>query len=72
MIVCEVGLNHVGNVDYSHDYISCLTTSDCEGITYQIREDEFYSNDAFVNSRLPLDHYREIKKICNKNKKSSG
>ena len=72
MIVCEVGLNHVGNVAYSFDYIARLTSCACDAITYQIREDEFYLNDSFVNTKLPLDHYKEIKKISNKSNKKFG
>jgi len=44
MIVCEVGLNHLGNEEYSTMYVEKLSKSNCDAISYQIREPEFYES----------------------------
>ena len=45
MIVCEVGLNHLGNEEYSTMYVEKLSKSKCDAISYQIREPKFYEKD---------------------------
>ncbi len=72
MIVCEVGLNHIGNEAYSLDYVEELLISGCDAITYQIREKEFYKNDKFLNSELPFNHYSDIINRVHKNNKKFG
>jgi len=66
MIVCEVGLNHLGNEDYSLTYVDFLSKTKCDAITYQIREDEFYQRDKYKNYNLSFDHYAELAKATNK------
>ena len=47
MIVCEVGLNHLGNEEYSTMYMEKLSKSKCDAISYQIREPKFYAKDKY-------------------------
>ena len=72
MIICEVGLNHLGSEPYSLEYINRLISTNCDAITYQIREKDFYKNDKFINSELSLDHYKEIINIVHSNNKKFG
>jgi len=72
MIICEVGLNHIGNEAYSSYYTNELIAADCDAITYQIREKEFYKNDKFLNSELLFDHYSDIINRIHKNNKKFG
>ena len=69
-IIFEVGLNHMGRESYSNKYLDTLLSSDCDAITYQVREKHFYENEAFKNSELSFSHYSDIlEKIHNSNKK---
>ena len=60
MIICEVGLNHLGDTDYSNLYFTKLLESDCDAITYQIREKEFYKRDKYKNFELSFDYYSSL------------
>ena len=42
MLVCEIGLNHLGDEKYASEYVSTILTTDIDAITFQIREPEFY------------------------------
>ena len=44
MIICEIGLNHFGDIGYSNEYVDVLSSTGCDAFTYQIREKEFYKN----------------------------
>ena len=59
MIICEVGLNHLGNEDYSNLYFTKLMESDCDAITYQIREKEFYKG-KYKDFELSFDYYSSL------------
>ncbi|OUT95529.1 MAG: hypothetical protein CBB96_03630 [Gammaproteobacteria bacterium TMED36] len=67
MIVCEVGLNHLGNEEYSNKYLEYLSNSKCDAITYQIREPKFYKSDKYKNFELSMEHYQKV--IDNTDKK---
>ena len=69
-IIFEIGLNHMGRESYSDKYLDTLLSSDCDGITYQVREKEFYNNEAFKNSELSFSYYSDvIKKTHSRGKK---
>ena len=72
MIVCEVGLNHQGDEQYSFEYIKQLNKTKCDAITYQIRENSFYESDDYKHIKLPLSHYSELISITHKNNKKFG
>tara|TARA_R100000742_G_C4279616_1_gene104755 strand:- start:5325 stop:6101 length:777 start_codon:yes stop_codon:yes gene_type:complete len=71
MIICEVGLNHLGYEEYSWDYIERLCKLDCDAITYQVREKDFYKKE-FVGYDLSSEHYSEIIKFCQDSGKEFG
>lgn len=66
MIVCEIGLNHLGNKDYFDYYIEKLNISKCDAITYQIREPEFYLKKKYKNYIISMDYYQSLKSKTNK------
>lgn len=66
MIICEVGLNHLGREDYSTHYIEVLTSLYCDAITYQIREKDFYERDKYKGYDLSFKHYAKLKNSTNK------
>ena len=71
MIICEIGLNHLGNEEYSHEYVNDLMLTKCDAITYQIRENSFYEkNDNF--KKLSMNHYSDVVNITHKNNKKFG
>ena len=42
MIICEIGLNHMGNVKYANEYINKIIKSKPDGILFHIREKSYY------------------------------
>lgn len=44
MIICEVGLNHLGNENYAYNYIDAILKTNADAITFQIREPDYYRN----------------------------
>ena len=63
MIICEVGLNHLGREDYSTRYVEQLSDTLCNAITYQVREKEFYERDKYKGYDLSFKHYLHIMQI---------
>lgn len=66
MIVCEVGLNHLGSTEYSLEYAKSLSSTQCDAVTYQIRENEFYKREKYRNYELSFAHYSEVKNVLGK------
>jgi len=60
MIVCEVGLNHLGDERYSNMYLKLLSDINCDAITYQIRENKFYKRDKYKDYELSFEHYGKL------------
>ena len=58
MIVCEIGLNHLGKEDYANEYIDEIIKSKADALTFQVREKEFYEKDESY-LRLKDDYYKE-------------
>lgn len=69
MIVCEIGLNHLGDEEYAHDCVSKILSCNVDAITFQVREPDFYVN-TYADFILSDNFYRDIfKKIKNSNVK---
>ena len=71
MIVCEVGLNHLGRESYSRQYIHRLIDSKCDAITYQIREAKFYEK-HYCGYDLSFDHYTKMRIMAKHNHTKFG
>lgn len=62
MIICEIGLNHMGSIKYANEYIDKIIKSKADGILFHIREKSFY--DTNPKLLLPDKFYVEaIKKV---------
>ncbi len=60
----------MGNIEYSKYYIDKLIDTNCDGVTFQIREKEFYKNNKqFENHKLSFEHYNDLRKQLPENKK---
>lgn len=68
MIICEVGLNHMGDEHYAWEILEELSTLDIYGISFQIREKEFNKkNPQFL---LSSSFYSKAQKmLASKDKK---
>ena len=68
MIICEIGLNHMGDVKYANEYIDKIIKSESDGVLFHIREESFYKKHPEL---LLLDEFyiKAIKKLHKHNLK---
>ena len=67
LVIAEVGLNHLGNENYALSYLDKLLKTKIDGISFQVREENFYKR----RKKLILeDAFYKIlyKKVKKKNK----
>jgi len=57
MIVCEVGMNHMGDTAYADEYLAVLEGARPEGLTFQVREKEYYAKQKPEESPFLSDDY---------------
>ena len=66
MIICEIGLNHLGDTKYANQIVDEIIKAKPDAITFQIREETFYVEKPFSKLRLSDSFYKKIiKKIKN-------
>ena len=63
-IICEVGLNHMGDPKYADTYVSELIVLRPDGITFQFREKEYYETRKGLE--LSDSYYQKIVKKVQK------
>lgn len=56
-IVCEIGLNHMGDEAYAGDYLEALSAAHPDGVTFQVREKEYYAKQKPEESPFLSDAY---------------
>ena len=71
-IIAEIGLNHLGNYDLAQEYVDTLNLTSVEGITFQIREPEFYLRPEKVHLQLVPSQYEILSKRIKNSGKSFG
>ena len=49
MIVCEVGINHLGSKIKIQEYINYFYKSKCDAITFQILKNSFFRTKKYNN-----------------------
>ena len=69
-IIAEIGLNHLGSISYAKNYLEKLVKTGVDGITFQIRDSNFY--DKYKNLELKKDFYKEACEFTHDNKKEFG
>ena len=67
MIICEIGLNHMGDAKYTNQYINKILHSNADGLIFHLREKSFYQHNFGSKFLLSDDFYYKIsKKLKNK------
>ena len=72
MIICEIGLNHLGNQQYAHEYVNKVIKSKADGITFYIGNKSFYLQQKFSDFVLPDYFYEKISKTLRQNNVKFG
>ena len=72
MIIAELGLNHLGNPDLAESYISVLSTCNVDGISFQVREKEYYEKDDKKHLNLSNKNYIDFSKSIKESNKKFG
>ena len=67
-LIAEIGLNHMGNQDLAKEYIDELVTTQIDGLSFQVREEEFYQRPEKKHLVLTEEAYRSLRQMV----KSSG
>jgi len=63
IIICEIGMNHMGDEAYADEYFEALKTAKADGLTFQVREKEYYAKQKPGESPfLSDDYYRAAAK----------
>ncbi len=64
MIICEIGLNHMGNIKYANEYIDKIIKSKADGILFHIREKSFYTDTPklLLPDKFYVDAIKKVKK----------
>lgn len=72
MIICEVGLNHLGDEKYTKQYIKKIIKEKPDAVIFHIREEKFYEIKKFSTYKLSKKFYAWIKKELEKNEIKFG
>ena len=70
MIICEIGLNHMGNEKYAINYVRKIIKAKADGILFHIREKSFYRKHPELE--LSDNFYFLISKLLKKKKIKFG
>ena len=57
MIICEVGLNHLGLEDYANQYIDVVLKSKADAISFAVPKESFFKNERFRKFKLEKDFF---------------
>jgi|TARA_Y100000031_G_scaffold149450_1_gene187302 sialic acid synthase SpsE len=72
MIICEIGLNHLGDCDYADEYLTQILDSPADAVTFQLREKAFYADPAYAQLTLPQAYYKEASRRIRKSDAKLG
>lgn len=56
-IVAEIGMNHMGDEGYAEEYLKTLAAVHPDGVTFQVREKEYYAKQKPEKSPFLSDRY---------------
>lgn len=57
MIIAEIGMNHMGDGAYADEYVKALKYARPDGLTFQVRESEYYAKQGVGKSTMLSDDY---------------
>lgn len=60
-IITEIGLNHLGKYDLASRYLDVLLALPIDGITFQVRESEFYEREEKKHLKLSNNDYKNLR-----------
>lgn len=72
MIICEIGINHLGSELRATKMINQILKTDIDAVTFQIPSPEFIKNFKIKTKELNLDFYKKIIKKVHKKRKKIG
>lgn len=72
MIIAEIGRNHLGKIDLANKYIDELLLTKVDGISFQIREKEYYQTPEKKNFQWDTSNYLNLSIKIKKGKKKFG
>ena len=72
MIIAEIGSNHLGKIELANKYLKDLINSPVDGISFQVREKEFYQSSRYKNFKLDKTNYLNFSTNTKRNKKKFG
>lgn len=63
LVIAEIGMNHMGDAAYADEYIDSLAVAGPDGLTFQVREEEYYAKQKTGESTaLSDEQYRSAAK----------
>ncbi len=72
MIICEIGINHLGSESRALKMVNHLLTKNIDAITFQIPSQDFIKNFKIKTKEIRINFYRDIIKRIHKKKKKIG
>ena len=72
MIICEIGLNHLGSEKNANNYLRLISKSNVDAFSFQIREKKYYMQRNKAKFLLDMSFYKKIIKDSKKMKKKVG
>lgn len=57
LIICEIGMNHMGDTAYADEYLEVLGNARPDGLTFQVREKAYYEKQKPGESPFLSDKY---------------
>ena len=57
MIICEVGINHLGIEEYANQYIDEILKSKADAITFALPKESFFENERFRDFKLEKEFF---------------
>ena len=72
LVIAEIGLNHNGSEERAWGLLESLCSTKVDGITFQIREQEFYDHSHPRKYELSDDFYKKASSYANKHNKIIG
>lgn len=72
MIICEIGINHLGSETRALKMVDSLLTKNIDAITFQIPSKDFIKNFRIKTKEIKIDFYKDIIRKIHKKKKKIG
>lgn len=61
LLITEIGLNHMGSMEYADEYLEALYQVGPDGLTFQVREGSFYKKNPSLELPHTYYHFAALK-----------